>query len=115
MPENSKYKTNIERLKSSMLSYMEIAGNPYSKDDIEETANILIQYLNQIEKSNSKEEGMKIVKNTVEKLNKLNEKCNSQLIETDEREQIAEIIILASSDKGYNKYEDDITEEWREW
>ena len=55
------------------------------------------------------------VKMTVLRLNKLNEKCDFQLIETGEREQIAEIIISAGNLKGYNSLDDDITEEWREW
>lgn len=38
----------------------------------------------------------------------------SFLIETNEREQIAEIIILAPSIMGYNSSPKDITEKWRE-
>ena len=94
---------------------MEIADPPYSKNDVEDCGKILNEFLSEINKSNSKEEGLRIVKVTVEKLNNLNNKCDSQLIETSEREEIADIINSATSSKGYNKYEDDITEEWREW
>lgn len=58
---------------------------------------------------------MKIVKKTVLALNALNEKCEYELIETEQREDIAEIIILAGYLKGFNDRDDDITEEWREW
>ncbi|WP_167356145.1 hypothetical protein [Chryseobacterium jejuense] len=58
---------------------------------------------------------MEIVKSTVLKLNNLNEKCDYSLIETNEREQIAEIIILAGYEMGYNASDEDGTEEWREW
>jgi hypothetical protein len=58
---------------------------------------------------------MLIVKSTVLKLNALNEKCDLSLIETNEREQITEIIILASHKMKYNSLNEDITEEWREW
>jgi hypothetical protein len=57
---------------------------------------------------------MLIVKSTVLKLNALNEKCDLSLIETNEREQITEIII-ASHKMKYNSLNEDITEEWREW
>lgn len=105
----------VSILKQSMTEYLETAQPLYSKKDIDECENILNDYLSKISQSKSKEEGMKIVQNTVEKLNALNEKCDFGLIETSEREQIAEIIILASSKKGYNTPEDDITEDWREW
>ncbi|KQT20555.1 hypothetical protein ASG31_17460 [Chryseobacterium sp. Leaf404] len=110
-----KEEDNISILKNSMLEYMEIANPSYTKIDVEECAKILNNYVSEISNSGSKDEGMEIVKITVEKLNKLNEKCDFELIETSEREQIAEIIILESSKKGYNKPEEDITEAWREW
>jgi len=98
-----------------MLDYMEVANPSYTKIDVEECAKILNNYVSEISNSGSKDEGMEIVEITIEKLNKLNEKCDFELIETSEREQIAEIIILESSKKGYNKPEEDITEAWREW
>lgn len=110
-----KEEDKISILKNSMLEYMEIANPSYTKIDVEECAKILNNYVSEISNSGSKDEGMEIVKITVEKLNKLNEKCDFELIETSEREQIAEIIILESSKKGYNKPEEDITEAWREW
>lgn len=113
--QNKKYSDTIELLKSSMTEYMKSTEVSYTKTDIEECINILKQYLNNISKTKSKEEGLAIVKSTVLKLNTLNEKCDSGLIETSERETIAEIIISASSDKGYNSLNEDITEEWREW
>ena len=114
-PEKIKNEMQIENLKKSMTEYMEVADPQYSKNDVEECGKILNEFLSEINKSNSKEEGLRIVKVTVEKLNNLNNKCDSELIETSEREEIADIINLATSSKGYNKYEDDITEEWREW
>lgn len=110
-----KEEDKISILKKSMLEYIEIANPSYTKIDVEECAKILNNYVSEISNSGSKDEGMEIVKITVEKLNKLNEKCDFELIETSEREQIAEIIILESSKKGYNKPEEDITEAWREW
>ncbi|WP_312076416.1 hypothetical protein [Chryseobacterium sp.] len=120
-PENSNTENMISQenpvtlLTQSMTEYMETTQPSYSKKDIEECGKILTEYLSAISESQSKDEGMKIVQNTVEKLNALNEKCDFELIETSEREQIAEIIILAGSKKGYNTPEEDITEDWREW
>ncbi len=105
----------INLLKESMISYMEDANPSYTEKDVEKCEVILKEYLKEIEKTKSKEAGMEVVKSTIIKLNELNEKCGSELIETSEREQIAEIIILASSKKGYNSQEEDITEKWREW
>ncbi|MBT2620359.1 hypothetical protein [Chryseobacterium sp. ISL-6] len=115
LKEEPSFESQIVFLKKSMIEYMETANPSYSKNDVEECGKILTNYLSEISNSKSKEDGMNIVKNIVEKLNKLNEKCNFELIETSEREQIVEIIILSSSKKGYNKPEEDLTENWREW
>ena len=76
--------------------------------------NLLDDYLRELLDANSREEGMKIVKKTVLALNELNENCGGELIETDQREDIAEIIIVAGNLKGFNGLDEDITEEWRE-
>ncbi|MDR6920304.1 MULTISPECIES: hypothetical protein [Chryseobacterium] len=91
-------------------------GNPsYKKKDVEECIHILKLYLKNISASTSKNEGMNLVQSTIEKLNSLNERCSSTLIETNEREIITNIIISASADKGYNTIDEDITEQWRKW
>jgi hypothetical protein len=105
----------LSGLKESMVSYLKSAEPPYTMDDIDSCEKILKHYLSAISASKNKEQGMEIVKTTVIKLNALNGKTEESLIETSEREQIAEIIILASSRKGYNSVSEDITEEWREW
>lgn len=76
---------------------------------------LISDYLQAVENANSKDEAMIIVKKTVLALNDLNEKCEYELIATDQREDIAEIIILAGKLKGFNSRDEDITEEWREW
>lgn len=113
--EYGKQIQQIETLKQSMTEYMKSAHPSYTAKDIEQCENILIEYLDLIDKTSNKEEGLQIVKMSVIKLNELNEKCDFQLIETGEREQIAEIIISTGNIKGYNSPNEDITEEWREW
>lgn len=105
----------IENLKQSMTEYMGIAHPSYTKNDIEACEYILTEFIKHIDKTTAKVDGMQVVESTIIKLNKLNKKCNSQLFETGEREQIAEIIIGAGNQKGYNALDEDITEQWREW
>lgn len=102
-------------LKKSMEDYMAVSKPSYSQKDIDECISILSEYTTNILKTHSREEAMLIVKSTVLKLNALNELCDLSLIETNEREQITEIIILASHKMKYNSLNEDITEEWREW
>src|SRR5690554_3586242 len=58
---------------------------------------------------------LKMIMPTILQRNELNKKCDFDLIETNEREQIAGIIIGVGNQKGYNTLSEDITEEWREW
>jgi hypothetical protein len=55
------------------------------------------------------------VQRAVVALNELNVDTNYCLIETDQREQLCEIIIAAARDAGLATGDDDITEEWRDW
>ncbi|WP_300691575.1 hypothetical protein [Chryseobacterium sp.] len=102
-------------LKKNMEDYMNENNPSYTQDDVNECVLLISNYVVKVLGSKSKEEAIEIVKSTVLKLNNLNEKCDYSLIETNEREQIAEIIILAGHEKGYNTVDEDITEEWREW
>jgi len=105
----------ITILIKSMEDYMK-QGNPsYTQNEINECAELLSDYSTAIFKTHSKEEAIPIVKSTVLKLNTLNEKCNFSLIETNEREQIIEILILVGNKMKYNSIDEDITQEWREW
>ncbi len=113
--DNQSLDDQMNDLKNTMIEYRNAAQPSYTEGDINACLDILNQYRIQMVKSNSKEEGMKAVKTAVLKLNELNEKCGLELIETEERERIAEIIITAGSQKGYNTIREDITEPWREW
>lgn len=55
------------------------------------------------------------VKGTVLALNDLNEKSGFSLIETDQREDLAMLIIKAAEAVGVGNGSDDLTEAWREW
>lgn len=105
----------IGDIKTSMLGYMEIAHPEYTAADVDHCVVILEEYLTTLGSAADPSSGLDIVKKTVLKLNDLNEKSGGQLIETDQREMIAELIINAGFKKGFNTQEEDITEEWREW
>ncbi|WP_343657916.1 hypothetical protein [Chryseobacterium sp.] len=102
-------------LKKNMEDYMHENDPSYTQNDVDLCIATLSDYVIKVFATGSKGEGMEVVKSTVLKLNELNEKCDYSLIETNEREQIAEIIILAGHEKGYNAVDEDVTEEWREW
>ena len=115
MENQTALQKQIDDLKNSMLEYMKTGQPEYSTENVNNCVKILEDYVSEIEKTNSKDEAMKIVKSTVLKLNDLNNNAKSELIETGEREQIANIIISATHAKGYNSMDEDVTEQWREW
>ena len=102
-------------LKKSMIDYIKTGDANYNEKDVKKCISIIDKFLIDIKNSKSKEDGLLIVKNTVLQLNNINKKTNFSLIETMERENIAEIINLAGYEKGYNSKDEDITEQWREW
>lgn len=115
LKENVEIKKTSESLKEGMIEYIEPGETEYTESDVENCMTLINNFLDEISKSESKKEGMQSVKKIVLGLNDLNEKCGHELIETDQREQIAGIIILAGHLKHYNTRNEDITEDWREW
>jgi hypothetical protein len=113
--KNPSIEAQIASLRKSMTDYMKFAHPSYTEKDIEKCMQILTEYNIEMVNSKSKEDGMQIVKITVLKLNELNKNSGWELIETEEREAIAAIIIAVGHNKGYNSMDEDITEEWREW
>jgi CubicO group peptidase (beta-lactamase class C family) len=111
----NKIQTIRERLENSMLDYITPGVTAYDETDVETCMKILDEHLDQINECQTKEEALKLTENTILKLNDLNKKTNYELVETTQREDIAEIIILAGFAKGFNTKDEDITEEWREW
>jgi len=58
---------------------------------------------------------MEQVKELVLALNDLNEENDYELIETEEREAIWEVIQSSAVECGLQDASDDVTEEWRDW
>jgi hypothetical protein len=115
LTENIEIKKIIESLKTGMIEYIEPGETEYTEKDVEKCMKLIDTFLTELAQTENKENGMKVVEKVVLKLNELNEKCEYELIETDQREELAEIIIMAGNLKGYNEKDEDITEEWREW
>ncbi|MFM9879633.1 MAG: hypothetical protein ACKVOO_04390 [Burkholderiaceae bacterium] len=116
----------------SMTNYMQFGGadgedDPefdadfdagYVQEDIDQCAVILDTYFDAVANApeDEREEAiMEAVKTAVLELNALNEQSDGGLIETDQREQLCDLIILAASEAGLETGGQDITEEWREW
>ncbi len=89
----------------------------FTQKDIAKCESLIIEYLAALEgiTEPGNKEIMKHVKKLVLGLNKLNEKTDYSLLETEEREAIWEIIQNSAVECGLTDPEDDITEEWREW
>ena len=89
----------------------------FTKKDIAKCETLILEYLVALENITkpTNKEIMKYVKKLVLALNKLNEKTDYCLLETEERESIWEIIQNSAVECGLTDPEDDITEEWREW
>lgn len=90
----------------------------YTQDHIDQCMSLLDTFLATLK--NVPPEGktefiMAAVKHLVLGLNAVNESCDGAMIETDQREQLCEIIITAAKDAGLESDEYDVTEEWREW
>ena len=104
-----------------MISYMgffdEDEECPFTKEDVAKCEKILSNYLESLNAlaNPTNTEIMDCVQKTVLALNQLNEDTDYSMIETDERENICELIQSSAVACGLQNPADDITEEWREW
>jgi hypothetical protein len=90
----------------------------YTRADVDRCAAIVDHYLETLARLGSGDKGtaiMEAVREAVLELNKLNDSCDGNLIETDQRELLCELIITAAQEAGLETDAYDITEEWREW
>ena len=113
------YKKQVEEnIVTAMLDYMsEDEDCGYSKKDVQKCERLLVKYLDKLNKLKNPTDEliMEQVKNIVLALNKLNDKTDYSLIETDAREDIWQIIQDSAVECGLNPTIEDVTEEWREW
>lgn len=114
-----------ERILEGMIDFMQ----PFEGDDeghdvgytqahVDQCGKILSAYLAAVLDPAAKgasDRIMAAVKTAVLALNDLNDECDGGLIETDQREDICELIISAAALAGLESEEYDITGEWRDW
>ena len=120
--EIAKFKTLLaNKVIGGMISYMSFFDEdevcPFTKEDIAKCEQILSDYLEALAAltSPTNEEIMDCVQKAVLALNQLNEDTDYAMIETEERENIWELIQTSAVECGLRNCSDDITEEWREW
>jgi hypothetical protein len=90
----------------------------YTQEHVDRCSEIIDDFLASLEKVPEAQKNkyiMTAVKKTILRLNKLNEKCDGCLIETDQREDLAELVNLATKHAGLESGAHDITYKWREW
>lgn len=98
----------------SMTEFLENEPS-YDSETVRQVGDALDAHLVALQAAQTKEDAMRAVETTVLKLNGLNDKCKGDLIETDEREDLAAFIIRAGALRGFNRENEDVTEQWREW
>ncbi|WP_293268227.1 hypothetical protein [Neptunomonas sp.] len=101
-----------------MYDFIEDDDEPaYLKTDVDECDEILTAFINAIDSSEQKSD-FSWVSNQVERLvktlNLINEKHENQLLETHQQEDFCALVSLVIKHAGHD-YEDDLTEQWREW
>lgn len=104
-----------------MLSYMRECigdgGCGFNIFHVLKCRRLLFVYLKRLShiKSPDDAEILGTVKTLVLALNDLNEKTEYALLETEERENICDVIQRSAEECGLQEEIDDVTEEWREW
>ena len=116
----AKYKIQVtEEIVEPMISFMEDCGEDaeYTKKDVAKCETLILNYLSALEALAEPSDAaiMAQVKKVVLALNKLNEKTDYSLIETDAREAIWDVIQSSAIECGLQTEEEDITGEWRDW
>jgi hypothetical protein len=131
-PMNQELLNLKQQIIDDMISYMKYGGadgendpayDPefdagYTHKHVDQFSVIIDEFLASLNKAPEAQKNeyiMAVVKNTILRLNKLNERCDYSLIETDQREAICPLIIFAANQAGLESSQYDITEEWREW
>lgn len=109
----------MNKLKESILEGMrdfvaDMDEPYYPLGKVEECGRIIDEYLVAMRTARGEHAIMAQVEKTVLALNALNDECDGSLIETDQREELCELIQRAAAEAGLEARED-ITEQWREW
>ncbi|MBQ1848229.1 MAG: hypothetical protein II135_09505 [Clostridia bacterium] len=89
-----------------------------TRDDVEKCGVILEKYIDElvdISADPHDEQIMKAVEKTVKKLNKLNEACECELLDSTISDDICEFIHNAAVEAGLSDIPENVCDEWREF
>lgn len=114
---NNKILAIQNKLSAEMLDYIEDDDfPPYGSEQVEICMTLLRDFVDDIQVMEVDDPGLASnkVQRLIVELNQLNNQYDGCLIETEQREDICELIDLVLAESGY-EFEGDITEEWREW
>ncbi|MBO4423221.1 MAG: hypothetical protein J5879_07265 [Clostridia bacterium] len=87
-------------------------------EDVDKCSAILEKYIDDLTTISKKPDDaaiMKAVENTVKKLNKLNEACECELIESTISDDICDFIHNAAVEAGLSEIPENVCDEWREF
>jgi hypothetical protein len=107
----------LANMRRYLADILDGGGDPgYTGADVGECGRILDAYLASIADAarGDREAVLAGVQAAVLALNDLNARCNDALIETDQREQLCELIARGAATAGVGAGED-LTEAWRAW
>ncbi len=130
----SNYYDRIDEITVSMSEYLGLSDDDYGMSDFDEDdfvdepcctmadvntcANILENYignLTTIAKDPTDELIMELVEKTVKKLNKVNEKCEYELIDETQGDEICEFIHDAAVEAGLQEYGANVADSFRDF
>lgn len=104
-----------EEILDGMRSYMKDGETPYTEEHVLKCGQVLDAHLVALSSARNDAEAKALVKDTVTRLNELNNDCDGELIETGQREGICTLLTKAGAQHGFNGPDEDVPEEWREW
>lgn len=104
-----------ESILDGMRGFVADMDEPYYPlEKVDECGRIIDDFLAAVRGAQGEAAILSEVEKTVNALNELNDECEGVLIETDQREELCELILGAAQAAGLQTSED-ITERWREW
>jgi hypothetical protein len=112
---NENLSATKENLLRGLRDFMVNASATYDEDDVVDCGRIIDRYVETLAHVPDRATARDAARTAVLALNELNNRCEGELIETDQREQICAIIIEAGALRGFNGPDEDVTEDWREW
>jgi hypothetical protein len=102
-------------LLDGMREYMQDGDVSYGETHVRRCETILDAFDAAISGASGRDDALTHVRAAVLQLNALNDECEGELIETDQREMICELINSTTARRGFISADEDVTEEWREW